>query len=153
MAVLSGAMFAVRLVLAVLLTSICALPAPRAAELSPYVGRWTGSDPQQRPGTLVTWLQVRRSDGTFDIEFRHYDACRLIERHLESGLWSVKGRLMQTISGYVNGQAIDPPYVQEYEVQSIDAAQMRYRHTRTGINFLSRRTEGPIVAPTCENIS
>jgi hypothetical protein len=141
------------LVPALLLSVLLAAPGPRAAELSPYVGRWTGSDPQQRPGTLVTWLQIRRSDGTFDIEFRHYDACRLVERHFESGLWSVKGKWMQTISGFVNGEAMDPPYVQEYEVQSVDGVLMRYRHTRTGINFVSRRTEGPIVAPTCENIS
>ncbi len=119
-------------------------------------GRWYGEDYEQDPGVRTQWLNYRAADGTFSVEFRQYRNCQLEMRQIESGHWSLVGSVYTMVTEWVEFSLIlpgEPHYTEVYDVVTLEARAMSYRHRRTGILFKARQVGPDFDFPACEPMS
>ena len=60
------------------------------------VGIWTGEHEEQ-DGSTRSWIQERKADGTYSIDFIFMERDGMIERLTETGRWWVEGGLFHEI--------------------------------------------------------
>ncbi len=89
----------------------------------------------------------RKTDGTFTVEFRTIGASPHTAIQTEGGHWAYSDGKYTTITTVIDGRAVDPPYVDEYEVKSINKNQMTYFHVEMNMTFTSKRFACDFEAP------
>jgi hypothetical protein len=119
-----------------------------AAADPPLVGDWYGEGYQPLMKTTMQWLMHRHDDGTFDIQFRHFENCILTEAQDEAGVWTFKDGLYHTLTLTVNGRR--SVHDNEYRIESLTDDEMRYVHIGTGTPFSSRKVPPEFTFPDCK---
>ncbi len=99
------------------------------------------------PRRLKPWLMNRREDGTFTIEFRTVKAGSRLPIQTEEGRWKYQDGRYTTITTIVKGKAVDPHYVDEYELKSLSENEMTYYHLGIKQTFSSKRVGCDYQAP------
>jgi hypothetical protein len=110
-------------------------------------GVWYGEAYQPALKTTTQELMHRFPDGSFEIEFRHYDNCILTLDQVEAGTWSLSGNLYQTKTNLING--LPASFHEIYEIQSVDEKSMVYRHVGTGQVYRDEKVSPDFVIPEC----
>jgi hypothetical protein len=106
------------------------------------IGCWEGKDYQPVLGQSAKWLMQRRSDGTFDIEFRAEGQ----PPQRETGKWSVEGKTYTTITLTIDNEPVnvrDPQFTDVYELKNLSAQSMTYFHPKMNVTFQSIKVACP----------
>jgi hypothetical protein len=131
---------------------------PNSARAASLEGYWYGKGDQyvgvpalRKP---TEWLRVTRSDGTYSIEFRQYNNCRVVFTQLETGIWTVSGDVVTEKTLTVNGLSVpDTPYYHDtYKVIELDDHKMRIIHEQTGLDWTLDRVTEDFTFPDCKNV-
>ena len=96
------------------------------------VGEWKGVKEFERSGITQTWTNIRRSDGTFRIEFISENGLKN-ENSSEEGYWAYSGCLYSTIVRKKDDAEV--LYQDVYRVHEITPNYIRYTSFRTGNEF------------------
>jgi hypothetical protein len=131
-----------------LLLAFCLSPVLAGAQQATIVGHWYGTDTQQKPGYLIHWIGEYTEDGRYRIQFESFQNCALISRDLHEGHWSMEGGNIQALkldfyNGLPNGSTT------RYEILEVVSDHLRYRSTRTGYAYQSKRVDGAFTFPAC----
>jgi hypothetical protein len=106
------------------------------------VGRWVG-EISPNPTEKRRWVCVRKSDGTYTIDFEvTYNESQQVRYVHESGRWSVSGDFYQTNTTLVDGKPTDPmsPYFSDiYRIESLTETSFTYRHMQTKQRYTVHR--------------
>jgi hypothetical protein len=106
------------------------------------VGCWEGKDFQPVFGASAKWLMQRRTDGTFDIEFKAPGK----PPQRETGRWSVEGRTYTTITLTIDNEPVDvrdPQFTDVYQLKDLSASSMTYFHPKMNMTFQSIKIACP----------
>lgn len=106
------------------------------------IGCWEGKDFQPVLGQTAQWMMQRRSDGSFEIEFR--STGRRPQR--EAGKWKVEGNTYTTMTLTINGSPVDvrdPQFTDVYELRDLTADSMAYFHAKANVTFRSIKVACP----------
>ncbi|MDJ0807591.1 MAG: hypothetical protein QNJ78_12245, partial [Gammaproteobacteria bacterium] len=64
-----------------------------------FVGKWQGKHLDAKTGSVKKWVQIRKDDGTYIIQFDHYDnKGKLLGKSNETGYWWIEKGLFHEIS-------------------------------------------------------
>src|SRR5262249_18284199 len=96
---------------------------------------------------MVQELMHRRSDGTFEIEFRRYDNCVLAMQQKEAGTWSVSGSIYHTETRFVNSHPVW--YQDDYEIQVLDDKDFICRQIENDQIHTATKVSANFVIPEC----
>lgn len=109
------------------------------------IGKWYGKQPI-KGGGVHEWLVDRKSDGTYEIHFRHHKGNGSIESKVEIGQWGTSGNVYFTIyrASVLNGHVYptstsDPYHYDAYHILSLTENEFEYQHARTGGRFKVRK--------------
>lgn len=116
-----------------------------AFDTSQLVGRWYGES--ERDGQQHKFLITRSADGTFVMEYRIYLADTLMVSRQQAGEWALKDSTTywtKTTKITDDTGSYQPPtatgyYEDIYTITSLDAAQVKTRHQRSGNETVVRR--------------
>lgn len=129
--------------LAVAVVSGCSTtPALNLEPRKLLIGCWEGKDFQPVLGQSAKWLMHRRSDGTFDIEFRTEGQ----PPQRETGRWSVKDTTYTTITLTIDNEPVDirdPQFTDVYQLKNLTAESMTYFHPKMNMTFQSVKVACP----------
>lgn len=121
----------------------CATPhggAPTGSQV--LSGCWEGRDYQPVLGQRAAWRMNRRSDGSFEIEFRAAGGAP----QRETGRWRVDGSTYTTITLTVDEEPVDPQdpqFTDVYQLMKVSADSMIYLHRGLNMSFRSVRVACP----------
>jgi hypothetical protein len=118
-------------------------------------GYWYGKGYQPFARKTVQWLAIRRSDGSYSVEFREYSNCRVVFAQLETGRWAVSGDVITDKTLTVNGWPVrdTPYYTDTYKIIELDDSKMRIVHEKTGQDWMLDRVTEDFIFPDCKNVS
>ena len=126
----------------------CSSTPPTASSVrSSLEGCWYGEDYQPVFRARSGWLMNRKADGTFSIEFRAVGSGPHTAIQTEGGRWGYADGKYTTVTTVIDGKAVEPPYVDDYELKSISDSQMTYYHAEMNMTFTSRRVACDFKAP------
>ena len=106
------------------------------------IGCWEGKDYQPVLGQSAKWLMQRRSDGTFDIEFRAQGQ----PPQRETGRWRVEGTTYTTVTLTIDDEPVDvrdPQFTDVYQLKDLSANSMTYFHSKMNMTFQSIKVACP----------
>jgi len=115
-------------------------------------GNWYGEGYQPQTGKYHQWFKQQKADGTYIVDFRRYEECKLVERQVETGIWR------RTPMGWcdkvtaINGRMVQSTQ-DDYVIKDMDGTKMRYQHSGTGETWTSRRVGPDFKFPACEPMS
>jgi hypothetical protein len=118
------------------------------------VGYWFGENFQPSIHGYLQALVQHHPDGTFEAEFRRYEACKLVIRDREAGSWAIVNGTVHQVTRSIEGRAVDPDrdpsLTDDYEVLTLDERVYENRHIASGAIFKLRRVDASFTFPKCD---
>ncbi len=130
---------------------LCEALAIRVGFAQGVEGYWYGEAFQPSLGARVQWLVRRNGDGTYEIEFRRYEGCKMLSRHKEAGTWKLDDGVYSTETRTINGKRIagGRRFKDEYAVEKLTQDEFQYRHLGTDEAFSVKRVSPGFEFPPC----
>jgi hypothetical protein len=104
--------------------------------------------------SYVQELDHDRADGTFDVEFRRYENCRLVFVEKEGGLWSISDGTVHQVTTSVNGRPVnakaDASLIDDYKILVLDDHDYQSKWTKTGEVMKVWRVNEHFEFPKCD---
>jgi hypothetical protein len=116
------------------------------------VGYWYGENYQPAFHNYFQALGQDRADGTFEVEFRRYENCKLVSRQRESGTWSIANGVVRGETTAIDGAATDrsdPSFRDAYDILKLDEHDFQSRHMPDGTIFKLQRVNAKFRFPDC----
>jgi hypothetical protein len=110
------------------------------------VGRWYGQIALES-GELLQWINHRRADETYRVEFRTFRSCKAVGHQIESGTWHYENGVLLQIATKVAGQPSH--FRDEYRVTTLSAKRLEYTHVASGTRFVAQRVRANFRVPGC----
>jgi hypothetical protein len=119
-----------------------------------FVGYWYGENYQSSVRTYFQEFDTNRTDGTFEVEFREYLNCTLVERQIETGSWSIANGIVHQITQSINGKPVDATkdvtLIDDYQILVLDDHDYQSKDLRTGDVFKVWRLGRHFQFPNCD---
>jgi hypothetical protein len=111
------------------------------------IGLWYGEGYQPLFKSRFQWLMDRRADGTFEVEFRHYEECRLTYRSVETGTWSADSAQYVSRTLTINSRPVNVEHV--YRIARHSDDEMDYIWIEGNVPYHSTKVDPVFRIPGC----
>lgn len=111
------------------------------------IGLWYGEGYQPAFKRRAQWLMDRHADGTFSVEFRYYDDCKLTYQSIETGTWTADGANYVSRTLAINNRPVS--IVNVYRITQHTDDQMDYFWIEGKVPFHSTKVDPAFRVPGC----
>jgi hypothetical protein len=124
-------------------------PAAAGATDNAIVGYWYGRGYQPTLGRDNEFIDHHAPDGKFEVHFRAYEGCKVVEDQSEAGTWAMlDADTVRVTTTSVDGIPAGP-YIDDYRTEELTAQFYRYVWIQKGVTYTSQRVDANFKFPDC----